>query len=142
MSTTNSVDRRFSVAPMMDWTNRHCRYFHRLLSKNTLLYTEMVTTGAILHGDAKRFLQFDPAEYPVALQLGGSDPNDLAKCAKLAESEGYNEINLNCGCPSDRVQNGSFGACLMFEPQLVADCIKAMRDACACLLYTSDAADE
>lgn len=115
---------------MMDWTNRHCRYFHRILTRNTLLYTEMVTTGAILHGDAKRFLRFDDAEHPVALQLGGSDPADLAKCAKLAELEGYDEVNLNCGCPSDRVQNGSFGACLMLEPDLVADCVKAMRDAC------------
>ncbi|MCL4153599.1 UNVERIFIED_CONTAM: hypothetical protein GTU68_038334 [Idotea baltica] len=115
---------------MMDWTNRHCRYFHRLLSKNTLLYTEMVTTGAIIHGDAKRFLGFDQAEHPVALQLGGSSPKDLATCAKLAEDEGYDEVNLNCGCPSDRVQNGAFGACLMLEPDLVADCVKAMRDAC------------
>ncbi len=125
----STLDRRFSVAPMMDWTDRHCRYFHRLLTKQTLLYTEMVTTGAILHGDAKRFLAFDNAEHPLALQLGGSDPSDLAKCARLAEEKGYDEVNLNCGCPSDRVQNGAFGACLMLEPDLVADLVKAMLDA-------------
>lgn len=118
-----------SVAPMMDWTDRHCRYFHRLLSPNALLYTEMVTTGAILHGDADRHLRFDPAEHPVALQLGGSDPGDLAKAARLGEAYGYDEINLNCGCPSDRVQNGRFGACLMKEPDHVADCVAAMMDA-------------
>jgi tRNA-dihydrouridine synthase A len=119
---------RLSVAPMMDWTDRHCRFFHRLLSKNTLLYTEMVTTGALLHGDVPRHLDFNPEEHPVALQLGGSEPADLAHCAKLGEAWGYDEINLNCGCPSERVQRGSFGACLMAEPQLVADCVKAMVD--------------
>jgi tRNA-dihydrouridine synthase A len=121
--------RRVSVAPMMDWTDRHCRYFHRLLSKNTLLYTEMVTTGALLHGDVARHLDFSEQEHPVALQLGGSEPSDLAKAAKLGQSWGYSEINLNCGCPSERVQRGAFGACLMAEPQLVADCVKAMKDA-------------
>ena len=118
---------RFSVAPMLDWTDRHCRYFHRLLSKNTLLYTEMVTTGAIIYGKGD-YLAFSEQEQPVALQLGGSDPIALAQCAKLAEQRGYNEINLNVGCPSDRVQNGRFGACLMADAQLVADCIKAMQD--------------
>jgi tRNA-dihydrouridine synthase A len=120
---------RLSVAPMMDWTDRHCRYFHRLLTKRTRLYTEMVTTGALLHGDVPRHLDFDAAEQPVALQLGGSEPADLAAAAKLGERWGYAEINLNCGCPSERVQRGSFGACLMAEPQLVAECVKAMRDA-------------
>ncbi len=114
---------------MMDWTDRHCRYFHRLLSRQALLYTEMVTTGALLHGDVPRHLDFDAAEHPVALQLGGSEPADLAKAAKLGERWGYDEINLNCGCPSERVQRGAFGACLMAEPQLVADGVKAMRDA-------------
>ena len=113
---------------MMDWTDRHCRYFHRLLSTNALLYTEMVTTGALLHGDVARHLDFNPQEHPVALQLGGSEPADLAACARLGEHWGYSEINLNCGCPSERVQRGSFGACLMAEPQLVADCVKAMVD--------------
>lgn len=116
---------------MLDWSDRHCRYFWRLLSKNAVLYTEMVTTGALLHGAAARFLHFDASEHPLALQLGGSDPADLARCAKLAEQHGYDEINLNCGCPSDRVQNGAFGACLMAQPQRVADCIKAMQDACS-----------
>ena len=124
------MNRRFSVAPMMDWTNRHCRYFHRILTKQTLLYTEMVTTGALLHGETERFLRFDDTEHPVALQLGGSDPAALGKCATLAEERGYDEVNLNCGCPSDRVQNGAFGACLMLNPALVADCVSAMRDAC------------
>jgi tRNA-dihydrouridine synthase A len=119
---------RLSVAPMLDWTDRHCRYFHRLLSKNALLYTEMVTTGALLHGDVARHLRFNAEEHPVALQLGGSEPAELASCAKLGEQWGYDEINLNCGCPSERVQRGSFGACLMAEPQLVADCVKAMVD--------------
>ena len=114
---------------MMDWTDRHCRYFHRQLSPDAWLYTEMVTTGALLHGDVPRHLDFDPAEHPVALQLGGSDREALAECARLGERWGYDEINLNCGCPSERVQNGSFGACLMAEPALVADCVKAMRDA-------------
>ncbi len=118
---------RFSVAPMLDWTDRHCRYFHRLLTKQTLLYTEMVTTGAIIHGKGD-YLAYSEQDHPVALQLGGSDPQALAHCAKQAELRGYNEINLNVGCPSDRVQNGRFGACLMAEANLVADCIKAMRD--------------
>ncbi|MBC7608358.1 MAG: tRNA dihydrouridine(20/20a) synthase DusA [Polaromonas sp.] len=117
---------RLSVAPMMDWTDRHCRYFHRLLSANALLYTEMVTTGALIHGDVARHLDYNPQEHPVALQLGGSEPQDVAHCAKLGEQWGYDEINLNCGCPSERVQRGTFGACLMAEPQLVADCVKAM----------------
>ena len=119
---------RLSVAPMMDWTDRHCRYFHRLLSRHALLYTEMVTTGALIHGDVARHLHFNAEEHPVALQLGGSDPADLAHCARLGEQWGYNEININCGCPSERVQRGAFGACLMSEPQLVADCVKAMVD--------------
>lgn len=114
---------------MLDWTDRHCRHFHRLLSTQTLLYTEMVTTGALLHGDVARHLDFDASEQPVALQLGGSDPSDLAHCARLAQRWGYSEVNLNCGCPSERVQRGSFGACLMREPQLVANGIKAMVDA-------------
>ncbi len=118
---------RFSVAPMLDWTDRHCRHFHRLLSGEALLYTEMVTTGAIIHGKGD-YLAFGEQEHPVALQLGGSNPADLAHCAKLAEARGYDEINLNVGCPSDRVQNGMFGACLMGQATLVADCIKAMRD--------------
>ena len=113
---------------MMDWTDRHCRYFHRLLSRHTLLYTEMVTTGALVHGDVPRHLDFHAEEHPVALQLGGSDPADLAHSAKLGQQWGYDEINLNCGCPSERVQRGAFGACLMAEPQLVADCVKAMVD--------------
>jgi tRNA-dihydrouridine synthase A len=120
---------RMSVAPMMDWTDRHCRFFHRLLTKNTLLYTEMVTTGALLHGDVPRHLDFNEEEHPVALQLGGSEPEDLAKAAKLGEQWGYDEINLNCGCPSERVQRGAFGACLMNEAALVADGVKAMVDA-------------
>ena len=119
---------RISVAPMMDWTDRHCRTFHRLLTKRTRLYTEMVTTGALLHGDQPRHLDFNNEEHPLALQLGGSEPADLAACAKLGALWGYDEINLNCGCPSERVQRGSFGACLMAEPKLVADCVKAMRD--------------
>jgi len=123
------ADRRLSVAPMMDWTDRHCRYFHRQLSPTARLYTEMVTTGALIHGDVPRHLDFDAAEHPLALQLGGSDPEALASCARLGERWGYDEINLNCGCPSERVQNGSFGACLMAEPTLVADCVKAMVDA-------------
>ncbi len=120
---------RFCIAPMMDWTDRHCRFFHRQLSRHARLYTEMVTTGALLHGDVARHLDFDPAEHPVALQLGGSEPDDLARCARLGQQWGYDEINLNCGCPSERVQRGAFGACLMAEPSLVADCVKAMRDA-------------
>ncbi|MEO8935604.1 MAG: tRNA dihydrouridine(20/20a) synthase DusA [Burkholderiaceae bacterium] len=119
---------RICVAPMMDWTDRHCRYFHRQLSLDVRLYTEMVTTGALLHGDVPRHLEFDRAEHPVALQLGGSDPAALAHCARLGAQWGYDEINLNCGCPSERVQNGAFGACLMAEPALVADGVKAMID--------------
>ena len=122
---------RLSVAPMMDWTDRHCRYFHRLLTRRARLYTEMVTTGALLHGDVARHLEFNAEEHPVALQLGGSEPDDLARCAQLGASWGYDEINLNCGCPSERVQRGSFGACLMAEPAWVADCVKAMLDAVA-----------
>lgn len=118
-----------SVAPMIDWTDRHCRAFHRLLSPHALLYTEMVTTAAILHGDKDRLLGFSDTDPPVALQLGGSAPADLAECAKIGEKYGYDAINLNCGCPSERVQKGSFGACLMSEPTLVADCIAAMRSA-------------
>ncbi len=114
---------------MMDWTDRHCRYLLRQISKHTLLYTEMVTTGAILHGDRERFLRFDRCEHPVALQLGGSEPHTLAECSRIGEDAGYDEINLNIGCPSDRVQSGRFGACLMAEPALVADCIAAMRGA-------------
>jgi tRNA-dihydrouridine synthase A len=120
---------RLSVAPMMDWTDRHCRYFHRLLTQHTLLYTEMVTTGALIHGDVPRHLRFNTEEHPVALQLGGSEPADLAQCAKLGQEWGYDEININCGCPSERVQRGAFGACLMNEASLVADCVKAMVDA-------------
>ncbi len=123
------LDRRFSIAPMMDWSDRHCRYFWRLISRNAVLYTEMVTTGALLHGDRERFLAFDEAEQPLAIQLGGSDPADLASCTRLAAERGYREVNLNCGCPSDRVQKGMIGACLMEHPKLVADCIKAMQDA-------------
>ncbi|MFL9871650.1 tRNA dihydrouridine(20/20a) synthase DusA [Paraburkholderia megapolitana] len=123
-----STPRRVSVAPMMDWTDRHCRSFHRALSRHTWLYTEMVTTGALIHGDVARHLAFTADEAPVALQLGGSEPDDLARSAKLGEQWGYDEINLNCGCPSERVQRGAFGACLMNEPTLVADCVKAMRD--------------
>ncbi len=124
-----SLSHRICVAPMMDWTDRHCRYFHRLLTRHTRLYTEMVTTGALLHGTVARHLDFDPAEHPLALQLGGSEPADLARCARLAQQWGYDEVNLNCGCPSARVQRGAFGACLMREPALVADGIKAMQDA-------------
>ncbi|MCC6597324.1 MAG: tRNA dihydrouridine(20/20a) synthase DusA [Alphaproteobacteria bacterium] len=115
-----------SVAPMMDWTDRHCRYFHRLLAPHVKLYTEMVTTGALLFGDKDRHLRFDSAERPLALQLGGSDPDALARCAAMGEEYGYDEINLNCGCPSDRVQNGRFGACLMKEPDHVASCVERM----------------
>ena len=121
------LGRRLSVAPMLDWTDRHFRYFARLLSRHTRLYTEMVTTGALIHGNRQRFLHYDPAEHPLALQLGGSDPADLARCAHMGADWGYDEINLNVGCPSDRVQNGRFGACLMAEPALVADCIAAMK---------------
>lgn len=123
------LQRRFSVAPMLDWTDRHCRYLLRLISRHALLYTEMVTTGALLHGDGARHLDFDEAEHPVALQLGGSDPAALAGCARMGAEWGYDEINLNVGCPSDRVQNGRFGACLMAEPGLVAECVAAMAGA-------------
>ncbi|MGZ8216052.1 tRNA dihydrouridine(20/20a) synthase DusA [Methylomagnum sp.] len=120
------MQRLLSVAPMLDWTDRHCRYFLRLISRHALLYTEMVTTGAILRGDRDRLLGFDPLEHPLAVQFGGSDPSDLAECARIAEGCGYDEINLNVGCPSDRVQRGRFGACLMAEPDLVAECVAAM----------------
>jgi len=122
-------DHVLCIAPMMDWTDRHCRYFLRLIAPRALLYTEMITSGALAHGDVPHHLDFDPAEHPLALQLGGSDPRQLAAAAKLGERWGYDEINLNCGCPSERVQTGSFGACLMAEPSIVADCVKAMRDA-------------
>jgi tRNA-dihydrouridine synthase A len=124
-NTNKYASSRLSVAPMLDWTDRHCRYFHRLLTSETLLYTEMITTGAIIHGKGD-FLAYNQHEHPVALQLGGSNPTDLATCAKLAFERGYDEINLNVGCPSDRVQNGKFGACLMAEAELVAECIAAM----------------
>jgi len=120
------MNRKLSIAPMMKWTDRHCRMFHRGLTRRALLYTEMVTTGAILHGDKQRLIGFDPAEQPVALQLGGSDPRALAQCAAIGSEFGYREINLNVGCPSDRVQDGRFGACLMAEPALVGDCVAAM----------------
>ena len=123
------TDRKLCVAPMLDWTDRHCRYFHRLLAPDALLYTEMVTTGALIHGDRARHLAYNPEEHPLALQLGGSEPADLAACAKMAESAAYDEVNLNVGCPSDRVQKGRFGACLMREGALVRDCVAAMRDA-------------
>jgi tRNA-dihydrouridine synthase A len=123
------LDRRFSVAPMMDWTDRHCRVFHRHLSRRALLYTEMLTTGAVIHGDRARLLGFDAAEHPLALQLGGSEPDELAAAARIGEEFGYDEINLNVGCPSDRVKDGRFGACLMAEPRLVADCVDAMKRA-------------
>lgn len=122
---------RLSVAPMIDVTDRHCRFFHRLLAPRALLFTEMITTGALVHGDQARHLDFDSAEHPVALQLGGSDPQALAASARAGQQWGYDEINLNCGCPSERVQKGAFGACLMAEPRLVADCVKAMQDAVA-----------
>jgi tRNA-dihydrouridine synthase A len=125
------LDRRFSVAPMMECTDRFYRYFARILTRRALLYTEMITTGAALHGDRARILGFDPFEHPVALQLGGSDPVAMAECARLAEALGYDEVNINCGCPSDRVQAGRFGACLMAEPETVAACVSAMRRAAA-----------
>lgn len=129
--TVNTAKPHISIAPMMDWTDRHCRYFHRLLSPNVRLYTEMVTTGALIHGDADRYLRFNAQEHYVALQLGGSEPADLAVCARMGEDYGYDEINLNCGCPSERVQKGAFGACLMAEPKTVADCVEAMKNAVA-----------
>src|SRR6185437_12175394 len=125
----NDLPRRFAVAPMMEWTDRHCRFFHRLLTRRALLYTEMLTTGAVLHGDRARLLRFDPSEHPVALQLGGSAPKALAQCARIGADAGFDEINLNAGCPSDRVQDGRFGACLMTEPDLVGDCVAAMKAA-------------
>src|SRR5450755_4461938 len=127
----NNLSHRLCCAPMMDWTDRHCRYFLRLVSPRARLYTEMVATGALMFGNVPRHLDFDPAEHPVALQLGGSDPSALAHCARMGEAWGYDEINLNVGCPSERVQTGSFGACLMADPALVADCVKAMRDVVA-----------
>src|SRR3954468_8973136 len=120
---------RFSIAPMMEWTDRHCRFFHRLLTRHALVYTEMITTSAVLRGDRARLLAFDPAEHPVAVQLGGSDPVALAQCARICADLGYDEVNLNVGCPSDRVQEGRFGACLMAEPALVGDCVAAMKAA-------------
>jgi tRNA-dihydrouridine synthase A len=125
----NSVNHRFSVAPMMDWTDRHCRYFLRLITKHTLLYTEMITSSALIRGHANYLLQYDSFEHPIALQLGGSDPQELAAAAQLGEQFGYDAINLNVGCPSERVRSGSFGACLMLEPELVRDCVAAMRQA-------------
>jgi len=127
--TRNPIDRKLSVAPMLDWTDRYCRFFLRQITRHTLLYTEMITTGALLHRDPARFLDYHPDEHPLALQLGGSDPRELAGCAKLAAQWDYDEVNLNVGCPSDRVQSGRFGACLMAEPQLVADCVAAMAEA-------------
>ncbi len=127
----NHIDRRFCSAPLMDWSDRFCRKFWRTISPHTHLYTEMITTGAIIHGDRDRFLKFDPAEHTVALQLGGSDAKELAQCAKYGEQWGYDEINLNVGCPSDRVQNGMIGAILMRHPNIVSDAVKAMRDACS-----------
>ena len=125
----SKINRRFCVAPMLDWTDQHERYFLRLISKHAVLYTEMVTTGALIHGDKDRYLQFNKEEHPVALQLGGSDPKAMAICAKMAEDYGYDEVNINVGCPSDRVQNGAFGACLMAEPELVAENVSAMQNA-------------
>jgi tRNA-dihydrouridine synthase A len=124
-------EHRFSIAPMMDWTDRHCRYFHRLMTRRALIYTEMITTGAVIHGDRARLLGYDPAEHPVALQLGGCDPRALAESARIGADLGYDEINLNVGCPSDRVQEGRFGACLMAEPALVGDGVAAMKAAVA-----------
>lgn len=125
----NDIPRRITIAPMLDWTDRFFRYFFRQISRKAWLYTEMVTTGALLHNEPGRFLRYDECEHPLALQLGGSDPQALAQCAKMAAALGYDEINLNVGCPSDRVQSGQFGACLMLDPVLVADCVKAMQDA-------------
>lgn len=130
-TSLTGVSHHISVAPMMDWTDRHDRYFLRLISRHAVLYTEMVTTGALLHGDAARFLRYDAAEHPLVLQLGGSEPDALAECARMAEDWGYDEVNINIGCPSDRVQSGSFGACLMREPDLVARCVAAMVKAVA-----------
>ncbi len=126
-SQTEKFAKSFSVAPMMAWTTRHCRYFHRQISQQALLYTEMVTTGAILHGEHQRFLQYSPAEHPIALQIGGGNPDEIERAINIAETYGYDEINLNVGCPSDRVQKGKIGAMLMAEPELVADCFRAMK---------------
>lgn len=125
----DKLDYTFSVAPMMDWTDRHCRAFHRVLSKRALLWTEMVTADAVIHGDRNRLIGFSEVEHPVVLQLGGNEPAKMAEAARVAEAFGYDEVNINCGCPSDRVQSGAFGACLMREPGTVADCVRAMRDA-------------
>lgn len=125
----SKLNRKFTVAPMLDWTDKHCRYFHRLLTKQAVLYTEMVTVGAILHGDRERHLRFNEAEHTVALQLGGSEPQEMAECARIAEDYGYDEVNINVGCPSERVQKGAFGACLMAEPVLIAECVSAMQSA-------------
>jgi tRNA-dihydrouridine synthase A len=125
------ISRKFAIAPMMEWTDRHCRFFHRLLTRRALVYTEMITAGAVLRGDRAHLLGFDPAEHPVAVQLGGSDPRALAESARICADLGYDEINLNVGCPSDRVREGRFGACLMAEPQLVGDCVAAMKAAVA-----------
>ena len=127
--TDKTLNRRFCVAPMMDWTDRHDRYFLRLISQHAVLYTEMVTTGALIHGDRERFLAFNEAEHPVALQLGGADPAEMAQCAVFADEAGYDEVNINVGCPSDRVQNGNIGACLMATPDRVAECVQAMTKA-------------
>ena len=124
--SSNDPDRKFCIAPMMEWTDRHCRFFHRLLTRRARIYTEMITTGAVLHGPRARLMAYDVAEHPLALQLGGCDPRQLAECARIAEAFGYDEVNLNIGCPSDRVQEGRFGACLMAEPALVGDCVAAM----------------
>src|SRR5215468_10883697 len=124
---SNDLERKFCIAPMMEWTDRHCRFFHRLLTRRALIYTEMITTGAVLHGPRARLMAYDSAEHPVAFQLGGCDPRRLAECARIAEEFGYDEVNLNIGCPSDRVQEGRFGACLMAEPALVGDCVAAMK---------------
>jgi len=124
--SSNDPDRKFCIAPMMEWTDRHCRFFHRLLTRRARIYTEMITTGAVLHGPRARLMAYDVAEHPLAIQLGGCDPRQLAECARIAEAFGYDEVNLNIGCPSDRVQEGRFGACLMAEPALVGDCVAAM----------------
>lgn len=127
--TRKHIDRTFTTAPMMEWSDRHCRHFWRQLTRHAVLYTEMVTTGALIHGNRERFLEYNDSEHPIALQLGGSNPEALGQCARFAEEWGYDEVNLNVGCPSDRVQNNMIGACLMAHPQLVADCVKAMKDA-------------
>jgi tRNA-dihydrouridine synthase A len=129
MPDVKPLNRRFTLAPMMEWSTSDCRTFWRMLTRESVMYSEMVTSGALLHGDKKRFLHFNECEHPLALQLGGSNPKDLAECAKIAQDWGYDEVNLNCGCPSDRVQNGMIGACLMAEPTLVAECIDAMINA-------------